>query len=320
MNNKEAINKAIDVMRRQHKSDSTINTYSHWLRHYIFAVRQMPNSLTSELKMERFLTELARRDVSASTQNQAFNAIRFFYVDVLGVKLKDVDALRATRPAHQRNAPSERDTRTLLSAVHDGGGYPSNLIVNLMYGCGLRTGEAVSIRIKDLDLAQSKLVIREPKFGHDRTVRLPCSLMSRIEQQIEYARIVWKKDKQQRLPIQLPHQLAKKYPEYEFSFQWAWFTPLKYQCTDPHQPSRMVRWHMLSDTIQRAVKRARRLTGIMAVPHELRHAYGTHCLNRGENPRAIQMAMGHKSLETTMGYLHAEAMSVRSPIDVTVNV
>ena len=54
----------------------------------------------------------------------------------------------------------------------------------------------------------------------------------------------------------------------------------------------------------------------MDLPHELRHAYATHCLDRGTNPRAIQEAMGHKSLETTMGYLHAEALSVCSPLNV----
>jgi len=42
----------------------------------------------------------------------------------------------------------------------------------------------------------------------------------------------------------------------------------------------------------------------------------THTLNAGQNPRAIQQAMGHKSLETTMGYLHAEAVSVRSPLEM----
>ena len=67
--------------------------------------------------------------------------------------------------------------------------------------------------------------------------------------------------------------------------------------------------------MQRAVKSARRKLGISVLPHELRHAYATDCLQRGTNPRAIQQAMGHKSLETTMGYLHAEAFNVSSPLD-----
>jgi integrase len=68
--------------------------------------------------------------------------------------------------------------------------------------------------------------------------------------------------------------------------------------------------------VQRAVKDARRALGISILPHELRHGYATDCLERGTNPRAIQAAMGHASLETTMGYLHAERLSVLSPLEV----
>lgn len=67
--------------------------------------------------------------------------------------------------------------------------------------------------------------------------------------------------------------------------------------------------------MQRCVRQAARSLGLDITPHHLRHAYATHCLNAGENPRAIQQAMGHSQLETTMGYLHAEAMSVRSPLE-----
>ena len=68
--------------------------------------------------------------------------------------------------------------------------------------------------------------------------------------------------------------------------------------------------------VQRAIKNARRKLGIMVLPHELRHGYATHCLEAGANPRALQAAMGHKSMETTMGYLHAESLSVRSPLEM----
>jgi integrase/recombinase XerC len=70
--------------------------------------------------------------------------------------------------------------------------------------------------------------------------------------------------------------------------------------------------------VQRAIKRAREQLGISVLPHELRHGYATHCLERGTNPRAIQQVMGHYSLETTMGYLHAESLSVRSPLETVL--
>ena len=75
------------MIRRQHKALATEDTYVRWLRHYLAALSQMPHALSSEQKVERFLTELAlKRDVAASTQNQAFNAIAFFYKDVLAIR------------------------------------------------------------------------------------------------------------------------------------------------------------------------------------------------------------------------------------------
>jgi len=112
----------------------------------------------------------------------------------------------------------------------------------------------------------------------------------------------------------LPHRLADKYPEYQFSWPWAWLFPAHNTCRDPRS-GKIVRYRMHEVNVQRAVKYARRKLDISVLPHCLRHAYASHCLDRGTNPRAIQKSMGHTSLETTMGYTHAEALSVCSPLD-----
>jgi len=86
----------------------------------------MPSTLTSEKKLERFLTDLARRhDVSASSQNQALNAILFFYREVLGQTVGNVNALRAKRPVHARHAPTLADTQLLLQTIRNVGDYRS---------------------------------------------------------------------------------------------------------------------------------------------------------------------------------------------------
>jgi integrase/recombinase XerC len=85
-------------------------------------------------------------------------------------------------------------------------------------------------------------------------------------------------------------------------------------CTDP-RTGQIVRWRCHEANVQRAVKAAAAPLGLDITPHHLRHAYATHCLNAGTNVRAIQEVMGHKYLETTQGYLHADALSVRSPLD-----
>ncbi len=316
MNIKRAAQATIEVCRRQHKARATEQAYEHWLRRYAFALAEMPETLSSEKKLERFLSDLALRcDVSASTQNQAFNAIRFFYKDVLGRPLQNVDALRATRTDRVRHAPSVQETRDLIGAVKNAGGYPTNLIVRLLYGCGLRVTEPLNLRIKDVPLDAGRFVIRGAKGRKDRVVAIPCSLTEELAGQIQVARAMWQRDQKIQLPVHLPHLLAAKYPEYKFSWPWFWLFPAHWPCKD-FRSGELVRYRMHEANIQRAVKQARRKIGIMVLPHELRHAYATHTLDRGVNIAALQAAMGHADVNTTLGYCHAEACSVPSPLEV----
>jgi integron integrase len=315
MNTEQAIQRVRQVLRRQHKALSTEEAYVFWLRRYISALRHMASDIPSEKKIEQFLTSLAReRDLSASSQNQAFNAVLFFYKHVLGQSLGNINALRAQRPVHARHAPTVQETLLLLQTIRNLGGYPTNLIARMLYGCGLRVTEPLNLRIKNINLEARRLCIRGAKGGNDRIVLLPDSLVGEINQQMQFARVVWQRDAQNRTPVMLPNRLAKKYPEYQFSWGWAWLFPAHNICRDPRS-GKLVRYRMHEVNVQRAVKYARRKLGISVLPHELRHGYATHSLERGTNPRAIQQAMGHKSLETTMGYLHAEALSVLSPLD-----
>jgi integron integrase len=316
MNTAQSIERLRRVIRRQHKSLSTEDTYIFWLRRYMAALHKMPGALSSEKKLEQFLNDLAcQRDLSASSQNQAFNAIAFFYKEVLRQPLGDVNALRARRPVHARHAPTLAETQLLLQTIRNRGGYPTNLIAKMLYGCGLRVSEPLNLRIKDINLERHTLCIRGAKGGNDRVVALPACLIPELIQQMKCARSVWLRDKQDQIPLMLPHRLARKYPEYQFSWGWAWLFPGHYPCRDPRTGT-IVRYRMHQANVQRAVKYARRKLGISVLPHELRHGYATHCLERGTSPRAIQKAMGHKSLETTMGYLHAEALSVCSPLEL----
>jgi integron integrase len=68
MNTEQAIHRLREVIRRQHKALSTESSYVFWLRRYTTALRRYPETLTSEQKVERFLTDLVRhRDISASS-------------------------------------------------------------------------------------------------------------------------------------------------------------------------------------------------------------------------------------------------------------
>ena len=159
MNESSAIQRLVEIIRRKHLSLSTEQTYCGWVRRFIGFLRTDHHGKTSEERFERFLTHLAREGVSASTQNQAFNAVRFFYENVLGQKLSDISALRAKRGKRERHAPSREQVKAILDNAKDVHGYPTRLIVRMLYACGLRVSEPLNIRIKDIDLDNSLSLI-----------------------------------------------------------------------------------------------------------------------------------------------------------------
>lgn len=316
MHTEVAVQKLRDVVRLRHLSLSTEQNYESWLRRFARFVSEQCDPLAKpEQKMEAFLTQLARQEVSASTQNQAFCALLFFYREVLKVELGKVDSLRAKKPVMVRTAPAASEVRALLAAVPDVGGYPTALIVRMLYGMGLRVAEPLNLRVKDVLLSESRLIIRGAKGGKDRVVALPCSLVPQLKAQLKHARAVWEMDKTQGLPVALPGLLAQKYPAWALSWQWAWVFPALRPCVHPRSGA-PVRWRCHEANVQRAVRVAARPLGLCITPHHLRHAYATHSLNRGVNVKALQEALGHSQVETTIGYCHAEACSVPSPLEV----
>ena len=314
MNTEQAVEKMVSVMRRRHMAFASEQTYVSWLRRFArFVSERQPQGPPAQ-KMEAFLTQLARQQVAASTQNQAFNAVLFFYKQVLGVEVGKVDALRAITPRYVRTPPEVHEVKALLASVKDTGGYPTRLIVRMIYGMGLRVSEPLNLRIKDVMLGESRLILRGAKGGKDRVVALPCSLIGEIKTQTAYARGVWERDAADRMPVKLPGLLAKKYPHSRFAWKWAFLFPSLRPCEDPRGDG-LVRWRCLEVNVQRCVRNAARPLGLDITPHHLRHAYATHSLNRGVNLKALQSAMGHANIETTIGYCHAEACSVPSPLE-----
>jgi site-specific recombinase XerD len=136
------IQHAIRLMREvcmlRHLSVNTEKTYTHWLGRYgSFLKEPKHEAPTPELKMQAFLTRLAITGVSASTQNQAFNALLFFYREVLKKELGPVDALRAKRPCAIRQCPTQDEVTKLLSAVSDIYGYRKGVAVFAVPKSGL---------------------------------------------------------------------------------------------------------------------------------------------------------------------------------------
>ncbi len=149
MKSADVLQKLSDICRLKRRSYATEKSYCGWVRSYIKELATFPAGWTSEEKVSEFLTREAKRGVAAATQSQALNALIFLYGQVLGTPLGNVDALRVRRPATVRTALTADETRTLMAGVEDRGGYPTRLVVQLLYGCGLRVTEPLELRVKD---------------------------------------------------------------------------------------------------------------------------------------------------------------------------
>ena len=319
MNPTLAIKQMTEVLRLKHYALTTRETYLGWSHRYIAWLRTQPKILnleTSEKKVEAYLTALAQDRVSASTQNQAFNALLFFYKHGVGTALAGtVQALRARRPQRQRIAPDPAVVVRVLNNVQDRHGYPIRLLCHLLYACGLRVSEVVNLRLRDLLIADSLLVIREAKGNKDRKVTLPCSLVPAIERQLLHARAVHAQDSANQIPIQLPHLLRKKYPAWQFAESWAWLFPQRDPCQDPDD-QRTVRFHLHEANIQRAMADACKATNTTGLtPHHLSHAWATHAHRNGASLRDLQEHLGHNHLNTTMIYITPNPTPIPSPYD-----
>lgn len=316
MNISQALDALTGAVRLRHYSRRTEECYRLWLQSYMRWVRSRPGLGSSEQKVEAFLTAEARRGVAASTQNQAFNALAFFYKEVLKTPLGPIDAARARRPQRVRTALSVEETRALLGAVEEVGGYPTRLVARLLYGTGLRVNEPLELRVKDVDVAGRQLAVRGAKGGKDRLVALPDCLVAEMEGQLRVARAVWRADAAAGVPVSLPGLLGRKSQRLGLAEAWAWVFPAHTPVLHPRTGER-VRWRMHEVNVQRCVRAAAGRVGLAgkATPHVLRHCYATHAHRSGAAARDLQEVLGHVQLETTMRYLTAEPGRVRSPLE-----
>lgn len=306
------------ALRARHYSRRTEKAYVGWIRRFIlFHEKRHPEAM-GEAEIGEFLSSLASRaKVSASTQNQALEALLFLYQEVLGRELEWLGNLvHAKRPARVPVVLSRVEVRSLLANV-DG---PSALVAMLLYGSGLRVLEGLQLRVKDVDLDRRELIVRRGKDQKDRHTVLPGSLVEPLRAHLSEVKARHDVDLDRGLgAVALPDALMRKYPSAQREWPWQWVFPAARTYAD-RETGEIFRHHLHESVIQRAVRAAAAATGITkaVTPHTLRHSFATHLLESGYDIRTIQELLGHKDVSTTMIYTHVlnrGAGGVRSPLD-----
>jgi len=305
-------------IRARHMSYRTEKTYLHWIQRFIrHHGRRHPRQMGGR-EVEDFLTALAvKNKVSASTQNQALAAILFLYRDVLEIDLPWLtQVIRAKRPQRLPVVLSRLEVQCVLERLAG----VERLIVSMLYGSGMRLGECLQLRVKDLDLVRRELLIRDAKGQKDRITVLPEALIQPVQAHLARVKDQYESDRREKLPgVSLPYALCRKYPNAPTSWAWYWVFPSPSFCLDPYS-NELVRHHLHSQNIQRAVKLAIRAASIVkpASTHTFRHCFATHLLEDGYDIRTVQELLGHSDVKTTMIYTHVlnrGGRGVRSPLD-----
>jgi integron integrase len=309
-----------DKIRFKHYSISTEKTYIFWIKHYIFFHQKRHPMDLGKKEIEDFLTFLAvAKKVSPTTQNQAFSALLFLYREVLGVDISawNIQALRAQERKHIPAVLTIDEVKKVILNMR--GTY--QLMVKLMYGCGLRMSEVQNIRIKDIDFGFDKIYIWDSKSLKDRTLPLPHKIKDELKIHIEKVKELHEQDLQDGFGgIYIPYALEKKYPKAKFETKWQYVFPMDSISTDPRSGEKR-RHHILDATLSRNIKNAVRKSQIdkRVTSHIFRHSYATHLLQNGTDIRSIQELLGHKSVETTMIYTHIvkelNKNEIKSPLD-----
>lgn len=292
-------------IRGRNLSVATEKSYVYWTKRLIKHYGMMhPDNMRAK-HVEAFLRHLAvQRQVSINTQKAALNAFSFLFNQFLQIPLGNLELVRARRPRKRPVVFSHQEAISVIAEL----AYPWKLIAEFMYGSGLRVGEAVSLKVDDIDFERGLITIRNAKGNKDRITIFPTESVAATRLQIEIASQIYTSDANRE------STKNTNSPALHYLF------PARYKSYDP-LAQRAVRHHVHTKTVYRQIKYAINKSGIKKTgsPHTLRHSFATRLLETGTNIRVIQELLGHSDVTTTELYTHVlmnDSTKTVSPLDM----
>jgi integron integrase len=251
-----------------------------------------------QVEIEAYLNHLAsKRRVSASTQSSALNAITFLYRDVLSMVMPKLDRFQKIK--RYQTIPMVMSVSEVQACLREMSG-TTRLMAELIYGSGMRIGECVTLRVKDIDFDHRSITVRAAKGNKDRVTLLPEAEITTLEQHLVRVSEHHVDDRMMGNGYApMPNALYKKYPSASREIGWQFVFPSS--VVRPWRESgHQARWHCSPSTLRRAFNHAVRVAGIHkhVGVHTLRHSFSSH-------------------LQTTMICTHVKPdhKNVSSPLD-----
>jgi integron integrase len=309
-------------IKQQGKSTKTFETYWTWCLKYIRYLKDknkgqwMHPKDCGRQEIESWLSYLANDEhVAKNTQNVAFQSVLYLYKHVLGIEIQNVHALRSKRTRVVHDVLSVQEVASLFTHL-DG---VALLAAKLMYGGGLRIGDMIALRLKDISFEREQICVKTAKGDKWRYVQFPKCVHHLVKRQIESVKVIHKYDERDNPNgVSLPDSYRKKSPSAARSLAWYWLFPGD-NLSKGHEGI-LCRHHRHQDHVARKIKEAAERAQIIkrVTSHILRHSYATHLHESGTSIRSLMDLLGHESMETTAIYLHSSklgATSVQSPLE-----
>lgn len=304
-------------MRLRGYAIKTEKTYLHWILRYIYFIDRRHPADAGATEVRAFLTHLAAdRKVAVNTQKIALNSVVYLYHKFLDIDLGELDFTLASK---QRQLPivlSLDEVRRVLSRLEG----RNRLIIQLLYGSGLRVNECLRLRVKDIDFDLMSVTVHDGKGRKDRTTLLSGSVTAPLKLQIEKAVNIQIKDNANGLGPSLPTALARKYPNAYRMAGWAYLFPSTNYSANPFDGT-LCRHHLHDSVVRKFLSIAVRQAGLdrkKVSSHTFRHSFATHLLQNGADIRTVQELLGHNDLSTTQIYTHVLGQhfaGTASPLD-----
>jgi integrase/recombinase XerD len=231
-------------------------------------LKRSPDTATPD-EVRRFQLYLIESGASICNRNRIMTGVRFLFRVTLRRHDLAAEVWHLKEPQKLPPVLSPEEVKRILAMATS---LKAHVMLTISYGCGLRAGEVVRLRVRDIDSAQMIIRVVQSKGRKDRYVMLPPQVLGLLRQWWK-ARPTW-------------YDIGVE-PEQR------WLFPGR----NRHQP-------LTTRQFSRLFKEAVKAAGLRKTLslHSLRHSFATHLLERGKDTRLIAALLGHDKPETTARY------------------